>query len=227
MNDTQRAKLAMLQTTLAVLDQHAARYATNKALGKARQTLADLVASLNPTADRQQRAATPERPAAVKQETKQLLAERTAEMAAALLALADELNDTSLHTDADYTERQLSRKPDNDLLRIAKHIHTRATEHAAALAEQDVTAAELTELAATIATFQQEQIAPRTTIADGKAQKGEINADLRQGTALLRNRVDKYMVRYRRPEPAFYTAYQSARRVINTAARTEERPTPQ
>ncbi|SES81456.1 hypothetical protein [Hymenobacter actinosclerus] len=34
-NDTQRAKLAMLQATLAVLDQHADLYATNQALGKA------------------------------------------------------------------------------------------------------------------------------------------------------------------------------------------------
>ena len=40
MNDTQRAKLAMLQATLAVLDQHAALYATNQALGKAHDELA-------------------------------------------------------------------------------------------------------------------------------------------------------------------------------------------
>lgn len=224
MNDTQRAKLAMLQTTLAVLEQYADRYTANQALIKARQTLADLVADLAPTADRQQRAATPERPAAVKQETKQLLAERAADVAAALLALADELNDTPLLTDADYTERQLRRKPDNDALRIAKQIHTRATEHAAALARQDVTADELAELAATLTVFQQEQTAPRTAVADSKAQKAEINADLRQGTALLRNRADKYVSRYRRSAPDFYTAYQSARKIINTAARSEDRP---
>ena len=52
MNDTQRAKLAMLQATLAVLDQHAALYATNQALGKAHDELAALVAALDPTADR-------------------------------------------------------------------------------------------------------------------------------------------------------------------------------
>ncbi|MCB2376385.1 hypothetical protein LGH70_02255 [Hymenobacter sp. BT635] len=222
MNDSQRAKLAMLQTTLRVLDEHADLYATNKALGKARQELAALVADLDPTAERQQRAATPQKPGAVKQATKQTLAERAAAVAAALLALADELDDIRLHTDSDYTERQLRRQPDADLLRITQNLHQRATDHAKALAEQGVTPQELTDLQAAIQAFQQEQTTPRTLMADGKAQKQEINADLREASALLRNRIDKFLIRYQRPEPKFHTAYQSARLVVNTAARTEK-----
>ncbi|SHJ68388.1 hypothetical protein SAMN02745146_3693 [Hymenobacter daecheongensis DSM 21074] len=222
MNDSQRAKLAMLQTTLAVLDEHADLFATNQALGKARQELAALVADLDPTADRQQRAATPEQPAAVKKATKQTLAQRAAEVAAALLALADELNDIRLHTDSDYTERQLTRKSDVDLLRIAQNLHQHATQHATALAGQGVLPQELTDLQAAIRTFQQEQTTPRVLRADGKAQKAEINADLRQATALLRNRIDKFLIRYQRPQPKFHTAYESARKVINTAARHEK-----
>ncbi|UOQ72680.1 hypothetical protein [Hymenobacter cellulosilyticus] len=226
MNDSQRAKLAMLQTTLRVLDEHAALYATNKALGKARQELAALVADLDPTAERQQRAATPQKPGAVKQATKQTLAERAAAVAAALLALADELDDIRLHTDSDYTERQLRRQPDADLLRICQNLHQRATDHAKALAEQGVTPQELTDLQAAIQAFQQEQTTPRVLMADGKAQKQEINADLREASALLRNRIDKFMVRYQRPEPKFHTAYLSARKVINTAARQEKAAKP-
>jgi|GEM_PF-5692668 len=179
MNDSQRAKLAMLQATLAVLDEYAPVFAPNQALGKAHQELAELVADLDPTADRQRRAVTPEQPAAVKKTTKEALARRAAELAAALLALADELDDIRLHTDSDYTERQLTRKPDADLLRIAQNLHQRATDHAPALAQQGVTPQELTELQAAIRTFQTEQSVPRVLRADGKAQKAEINADLR------------------------------------------------
>ncbi|MBT9393262.1 hypothetical protein KLP40_08810 [Hymenobacter sp. NST-14] len=39
------------------------------------------------------------------------------------------------------------------------------------------------------------------------------------------HRLDKYLVRYQRPEPRFYTAYQSARQTINTAARSPKPPT--
>ncbi|GAB2963966.1 hypothetical protein GCM10027048_36520 [Hymenobacter coalescens] len=134
MNDSQRAKLAMLHTTLRVLDGHADLYPTNKALGNARLELAALVADLDPTAERQQRAATPPKPGAVKQATKQTLAERAAAVAAALLALADERQDIRLHTASDYSERQLRRQPDADLLRITQNLHQRATGHAQALA---------------------------------------------------------------------------------------------
>jgi hypothetical protein len=47
----------------------------------------------------------------------------------------------------------------------------------------------------------------------------QLTADLREAPALLRNCVDKLLVCYQRPQPKFYTAYQSARLVINTAAR--------
>ncbi|RFP65422.1 hypothetical protein D0N36_09130 [Hymenobacter lapidiphilus] len=214
----------MLQATLAVLDQHAALYATNKALGKAHDELAALVAALDPTADRQRNAATPAQPGAVKKQTKQLLARRAAEVAAALLALADERDDITLHTDADYTEKQLLRQPDADLLRISSNLHARATEHAKPLAQQDVTPQELTDLSAAISTFQQELTTPRTTIATGKALKQQMSADLRQANNLLRSRIDKYLLRYQRPQTAFYSAYQSARQTINTAARSPKSP---
>jgi hypothetical protein len=226
MNDKQRAKLTMLQAALGVLNEHAALFTPNKAFGKAHQELADLVARLDPTAERQQRAATPEQPAAVKKATRLTLAQRGGEVAAALLALADELHDVRLHTDSDYSPSQLARKSDIDLLRIAQNLHQRATEHAQALADQDVSADELDALQEAIQAFKAEQTAPRLTIAEGKAHKQEINADLRQATALLRNRVDKFMVRYRRSQPKFHTAYESARQTINTAARAPKAPKP-
>ncbi|WP_400193306.1 hypothetical protein [Hymenobacter sp. B81] len=222
MTDRQRARLSMLQATLAVLQQHAALYATNQALTAARTQLADLVADLAPTAPNQQQAGNRARPGAVKQATKQLLAQRAAEVAAALLAHADATQDISLHTDADYTERQLRRAPDNDLARIAHHLHTRATALLPELLAQGVTAQELTELQAALTAFQQEQATPRATIADVKAHNAALAADLREASALLRNRLDKFMVRYQRPEPRFHTAYLSARQTINTAQRYEQ-----
>ncbi|MCR5888298.1 hypothetical protein LRS06_11080 [Hymenobacter sp. J193] len=225
MTDKQRARLAMLQATLGVLTDHTPLYLTNKALTAARLSLAALVAGLDPTAATQQAAGAAPKPGAVKQKTKARLASLTAETAAALLAYADEIQDISLHTDADYTEKGLLRATDNDLPRIAKNIHTRANELLTPLKEQGVTQQELTDLAAALAAFKAEQAAPRVSTADTKAQNAALAADLRTATALLRNRVDKYLVRYRRPQPGFHTAYQSARQIINTAA-SKEKPTP-
>ncbi|QNH62744.1 hypothetical protein [Hymenobacter sediminicola] len=225
MTDKQRARLTMMQATLAVLDQYAEVYAANKALGTARAELAALVQDLDPTAETQQGAAAPRSAGAVKKATKLHLAQRAAEVAAALLAYADEQQDIRLHTDADYSEYQLRRAPDNDLARISKNIHTQATAHLTALQEQGVTKQELTELDTALTAFQAEQTAPRAAIADGKAQTKALATDLRAAVALLRNRLDKYLVRYQRPEPRFYTAYQSARQTINTAQR-REKPAP-
>ncbi|KAA9333474.1 hypothetical protein F0P96_10930 [Hymenobacter busanensis] len=153
MNDKQRAKLQMMQATLAVLEEHADLYATNAALTTARQQLADLVADLDPTATTQQRAAGVAKPGAVKKKTKLLLAQRAAEVAAALFAHADATDDLNLQTDADYSEYQLTRATDNDLQRIAKNLHTRATALLPQLQEQGVTAQELTDFQAALTAF--------------------------------------------------------------------------
>ncbi|WP_171025610.1 hypothetical protein [Hymenobacter jeollabukensis] len=216
----------MMQATLAVLDQHADLYQANAAFAKARQRLQDLVADLDPTADNQQGAARAAKPGAVKKATKLLLAQRTAEVAAALYAHADDTDDLNLQTDSDYSESQLSRATENDLLRIAKHLHQRATDLLPQLKDQGVTTAELDELAAALKSFQAEQAAPRVAAATGKAHTQSLAADLREAFALLRNRVDKFMVRYQRSQPQFHTAYQSARQTINTAARKEKAPKP-
>ncbi|PJJ54467.1 hypothetical protein [Hymenobacter chitinivorans] len=219
MNDKQRARLTMMQATLAVLNQYAAVYTANKALGTARAELAALVQHLDPTADTQQAAHNPNSAGAVKKTTRNHLAQRAAEVAAALLAYADAQDDIRLHTAADYSEYQLRRATDNDLPRIAKNIHDQAKDHFAALQEQGVTQQELTELAAALAAYQAEQTAPRLATADAKANTKVLAADLRKATGLLRNRIDKFLIRYQRSEPKFHTAYQSARKVINTAAR--------
>ena len=226
MTDKQRAKLLMMQATLRVLDEYADLYTTNAAFAKARQQLSDLVADLDPTAENQQGAAGTPKPGAVKKQTKQHLAQRAAEVAAALYAHADDTDNLNLQTDSDYSEYQLNRATDNDLQRIAKNIHERATTLLPQLKDQDVTPDELADLAAALKAFKDEQATPRVAVATGKAHTDSLAADLRTANALLRNRVDKFMVRFQRKQPQFHTTYQSARQVINTAYRPDQEDKP-
>ena len=227
MTDKQRARLAMLQATLAVLSQHANLTTANQSLIQDRTRVADLVEDLDPTAETQQIAASAQKPGAVKKKVKNNLALLAGETAAALFAHADATDNVNLQTDSDYTENGLRRQVDNDMLRIARNIHTRATEHFAALQTQGVTQAELDALAAALTTFQQAQAVPRTSRATVKAANSGLAADLREANNILRNRVDKYLLRYQRTQSAFFTAYQSARRTINTASRpTKKEPKP-
>ena len=220
MNDKQRAKLAMFQTTLRVLDEHADAYAANKALTAAVAAFQAEVDILDPE-NLAQRAESGGL-TAVKKKTRLRVAAAAHNIGAALYAYAADPahEDLPLQAAVDYTQRTLERKPDADLVRLGRLILDHGTAHAKALANLDVAAADLTELRDALTQFKAEQAAPRAARAEGAADTKLLARTYREAQAQLTQQIDRQLGRYESKDPKFFAAYQSARKPNATAARS-------
>ena len=217
MNDKQRAKLAMFQTTLRVLDEHAGAYAANKALTAAVAVFQAEVDILDPEhlAQRAESGGL----TAVKKKTRLRVTAAAHNIGAALYAYAADPahEDLPLQAAVDYTQRTLERKPDADLMRLDRLILDHGTAHAKALVDLDVAAADLTELRDALTQFKAEQAAPR---AEGAADTKLLARTYREAQAQLTQQIDRQLGRYESKNPNFFAAYQSARLPNATAARS-------
>ena len=219
MNDKQRAKLAMFQTTLRVLQDHASTYTANKALTAAVATFQTEVNLLDP----EHLAQRPESGGltAVKKKTRLRVATAAHNIGAALFAFAADPahEDLPLQAAVDYPQRTLERKPDADLIRLGTLILGHGTAHAKALTDLDVAPADLTELRDALAQFKAEQAAPRAARAEGSADTKMLARHYREAQALLTNQIDRQLGRYETKDAQLFAAYQSARMPNATARR--------
>ena len=226
MNDKQRAKLAMFQTTLLVLGEHAADYAANKALTAAVATFQQEVNVLDPEhlAQRAESGGL----TAVKKKTRRRVAASAHNLGAALFAYATEPahEDLPLQAAVDYTQRTLERLSDADLVRIGALILGKATDHAKDLKDHDVAPADLAELREAITQFKAEQAVPRAARAEGAADTKQLARDYREAQAQLVNQIDRQVARYTTKAPAFVAAYESARKPNATAGRAAKPASP-
>ncbi|UOQ97674.1 hypothetical protein MUN81_20900 [Hymenobacter sp. 5317J-9] len=219
MTDKQRAKLAMFQTTLRVLQDHAADYAANKALTAAVAAFESEVNILDP----EHQAQRPESGGLtlVKQKTRQRVAAAAHNIGAALYAFAADPahQDLALQAAVDYSQRTLERKSDAELVRLGRLILDHGTAHASDLTGYDVAAADLTELRDALTQFKAEQAAPRAARAEGAADTKDLARTYREAQALLRDQIDRQLARYETRQPTLFAAFQSARKPNATAAR--------
>ena len=220
MNDKQRAKLAMFQATLRVLQEHAATYAANKALTAAVATFQAEVNILDP-------AHLAQRPesgglTATKQKTRRRVAAAAHNIGAALYAFAADPahEDLPLQAAVDYSQRDLYRKPDAELIRLSTVILNAGTAHVKDLVDLDVAPADLTELTTALTKLKAQQAAPRTARADGAADTKQLSRDFREAQAQLTSQIDRQVARYETRNAKLYDAYQSARKPNDTAHRT-------
>ena len=220
MNDKQRAKLAMFQTTLLVLKAHAATYAANKALTAAVATFQTEVDTLDP----EHQAQRPESGGltAVKKKTRLRVAAAAHNIGAALFAFAANPahEDLPLQAAVDYTQRTLERKSDADLVRLGRLIFDKGTAHAKDLIDLDIAAPDLAELRDALTQLKTEQAAPRAARAEGAADTKELDRYYREAQALLATQIDRQVARYETKAPEFFAAYESARKPNATAARS-------
>jgi hypothetical protein len=219
MNDKQRAKLAMFQTALLVLTEHAPDYAANKALTAAVALFQTEVDILDP----ENLANRPESGGLtlVKKKTRQRVAAAAYNIGAALFAYAADPahEDLPLQAAADYTKRTLVRKPDAELVRISRIILDHGTAHAQDLLDLDVPATDLTELRDALTQFKAEQAAPRAARAEGAADTKDLDRYFREAQAQLVTQIDRQVDRYETKAPKLFAAFQSARKPNATATR--------
>lgn len=105
-------------------------------------------------------------------------------------------------------------------------IHDEANAVIASLAAYGVVAGDLTAQQSAIDIYEAVISSPRTAITVRKGATENIEELIREGTAILKDRMDKLMVEYEVSSPDFYQEYFDARIVVNTGAKKEDAPVP-
>lgn len=156
-----------------------------------------------------------------------LVIAHTYELSSVLYVLATKLNDVILAAKVDFTETDLLKKRDGNLVTTCLHMVEIATEHLAELIDYQVSGDELMVLKEEIKCFADNLTTGRVSVSERKAANAKLKDLFVQVDAILKKQLDRLMVRYRENEPNFYTAYQNTRRIVNYGVRHEKPKEPE
>lgn len=139
-------------------------------------------------------------------------------------AVAGDLHDLAVATDISRTD--VTRGSATAVINRCRDIHQRAVDNATLLADDDVTAADVSALKKAIDTFERLQTKPRKTKATGKAAGKQLDSLFGQLTKLFTKRLDKHAAKFKTAAPEFYNAYKASRSIVTPAvakAKKEEK----
>jgi len=156
-----------------------------------------------------------------------LVIEHAYELSSALYAMAIKKNDVILAAKVDFTETDLLKKRDDNLVTTCRNIVEFASEHLAELNVYRVTGDELIALEENINRFAENLTTGRVSVSEQKAANKKMKIVFLQVDALLKKQLDRIMVRYRKTEPDFYEKYQNLRRIVNYGVRHEKPKEPE
>ena len=149
------------------------------------------------------------------------------ELSSVLYAMAIKKNDVILAAKVDFTETDLLKKRDDNLVTTCRNIVEFASEHLAELNVYRVTGDELIALEENINRFAENLTTGRVSVSEQKAANKKMKIVFLQVDALLKKQLDRIMVRYRKTEPDFYEKYQNLRRIVNYGVRHEKPKEPE
>lgn len=214
----------MFTTTLDYLD-------TNNSVWSARPAFADAVtrakaavAAIDGAVGKQQTPTTGV--TGDKAELRNDLEEKLLELADQLAAFAARSGNHDLAAQVEMTKSSLDRQPENDLVQTAERIAGLATTNMAALADFEVTPAEVTALNNARSAFRDEQNAPRNMTAERSAQTQSLPQLIATARSIFRNELDKMMTRFKQSNADFYNGYFAARVIVDRAATHKTKPAP-
>lgn len=201
------------------LDNHQSDFQERTALVKAHQGLHAINADIFSMRQQQMQADTMKSVSSGKKKTTRESLVATAEhIADGLLAIATENSDTALKAKAIIRNWELKAMRDNDFVHKLLELHDTALPYAEALLQQGVKPAELQELHD--ATMEYHTLIPgnQTQQKAGSALTTQIKDKINEGKTLLSDTIDLLMKPFKTINPAFYTDYSNARRIIERAA---------
>jgi uncharacterized circularly permuted ATP-grasp superfamily protein len=151
-----------------------------------------------------------------------LVIAHTYEVSSLLYVMATKQNDAILTAKVDFTETDLLKKRDGNLVTTCQSIADIATEHLSELMAYQVSGDELMVLKEEIKSFADNLTTGRVSVSERKAANAKLKDLFVQVDALLKKQLDRLMVRFRENEPKFYTAYQNTRHIVNYGVRHEK-----
>ncbi len=207
----------MVNTTIDYMNQNKTLWSGNVAITASVTDLTNSVATLGQKQGLQE---TPVAGAeALKVQVRHDFEEETHLIASQLSALAAVNGDTNLAAQSELTLPQLDKMSDDVLEQTGTRIAALANANIAALADYGITAADVTALNNFVTQFHGVKTAPRTAVAGRAGETKTIPAAQQAVMSILRNRLDKLMVMFRKTNPQFYQGYLSARVIVDRGIR--------
>jgi len=148
-----------------------------------------------------------------------LVISHTYELESMLYALAVRTNNPVLKGKVKFTETDLLKSRDAQLVSICRTIADLATEYLADLSTYAVTERELIVLKEEIELFADNIPTGRISDLERKATNEKMKGLFREVDVLLKTQLDRLMVRYRNNQADFYTTYHSIRRIVHYGIR--------
>jgi len=157
-----------------------------------------------------------------KNQEEELLADQIYEISSALYAMAVRTGNVALQQKTGHTESELLTAREGELVITANIVVAMARENLQALADYGIDAARADALEEQSARFGARVSAPRAEIVGRKAANAHLRGEFDAITDLLEHQLDRMMVQFRRSAPDFYTAYMSARTIVDHGLRHEK-----
>jgi len=145
------------------------------------------------------------------------------EFTSALAAFAHRTNNFELLSQVDFPESHLDGLRQSEVIRLAEKVIVWANENLTALADYDITAADVTELKSITTLFSNALPSADVSMAERKAANERLPLEIAETEELLKKQMDKLMVKQRRKNPEFYSAYDNSREVHNYGVRHEKK----
>jgi hypothetical protein len=213
----------MFETTITFLDANNSVWSGTPAFADAVTRAKSGADAINTSADSQQ---TPTSGVTGdKADARADLEEKALEIADQLAALAVKNGDNDLGAKVEMTKSSLDKMTDTDLEQTAERVAGLATDNIAALADFDVTAADVTALTTARTTFAGIKTAPRQAAVGRKTQTDSLPQLIANVRSIFRNVIDKMVTKKKKANPDFYAGYFAARIIVNRAA-THAAPKP-
>ena len=220
MNARQEAKLTMCRTVEQLCDANTSIISTVAAFMTAFTTFKAVIADI--LGIEQIAGANIAGITVGKVNSKQTLAEITAEIGGIIYAYAAATKDETLKEEVNFRVFALLRTRDEQLAPRCQLIHDRAVANKAALADYGITDAKIAALQTAINDYSAKTPNPRNAVSNRKTQNANLTAKFRLADAILKDQMDRLIKNFAVTNPDFVQTYTNARIIIDAPTTTTQ-----
>jgi hypothetical protein len=137
------------------------------------------------------------------------------EIAAAVHAFAVDNEDGELAAQLDWSETDIRKQREPQIVAICSKILSLATEQVDDLVDYNITQAKLTAFSKKVDAYKEACPRPRQNVATKSASTKALPRLFAQARTIIGTRVNKLMVQFKTSAPDFFAEYQTARKVVD------------
>ncbi|HCY39798.1 MAG TPA: hypothetical protein DHV48_00300 [Prolixibacteraceae bacterium] len=220
MNKQDENKLVMMKALLSFLKQNQAIWQNLQPFVAAVNELENSIAAIE--AIRQSTDVDQSGLVTEKKTLRTNLANRSFEVASQIYAMACKTKDMVLQAKVNFPKSELEGQRDGELASTSKTIVGLGWTYLQALIPYGITDVELNSLSALILAYENSLPTARISVSERKANNEKLKGLFVSSKLILKDQINRMMVRYQSSNPDFYAGYLSASKVVDYGIRHEK-----